>query len=121
MKLINPTDDQLNEAFAVHVAGWKKLAVRDPELEPEWEIGGYGGHGYAFRVPRLTDSADDVLPWLDKRKWSRNGNSEVLVWYDGSMYAGSGHGTFPRAAVIALLRASGVEIEFSNHAHPPKH
>lgn len=45
MKLTNPTDDELNAAFAEKVAGWDHFPA-----------------GY----PRWTHSADAVLPWLEK-------------------------------------------------------
>jgi len=116
VKLVNPTDDQLNAAFAEKVAGWKRLTVKDPSKDPEWETGGYGGHGYAFRVPRFTTSADAVLPYIkthnEKEKWATEifvGAGKVSVYFKS---ANAEADTLPKAAVIALLRAHGVEITY---------
>lgn len=121
--LINPTDLELNYAFAEHVAGWMqcerlgKLVWYDPE----------GGH--EINLPRFTESADLVLPCLDK--WRDRPFLYRLAQIDmtaeewwvklaqpGHVVLGQDfwHGrsdTLPRACVIALLRANGVEVEFT--------
>lgn len=92
MELVNPTDDQLREAFAVNIAGW---------LEP-----GAWKHG------KWLESADAVLPWLEEYSWRTNvSDNGVVILLDiwSSVVVGSGD-TFTRAAVIALLRAHGHEI-----------
>lgn len=114
MKLTNPTDDELNIAFAEKVAGMNPVNV-------EYHTAPWS------EKPRFTQSADAVLPWLEKeilwdaqsciaesqrafRCWIR-----ILTKAAGerSEYAEAREPTFPRAAVIALLRAHGVEIEFT--------
>lgn len=115
MKLVNPTDDVLDERFAIAVAGWKRTKTKDAG-DPSWNTGTdciSQGSGFAYRVPRYTKSADLVLPWLEKSKlvdvvfgvgiWS------VIVNANNQADCKS----FPRAAVIALLRAHGIEVEFT--------
>lgn len=150
MKLVNPTDDQLNAAFAEKVAGWRcykekrggyelciSLAPGDGEPWQHWdpkeravrearytpvscfeaiEIG-FFGRG----LPQFTRSADAVLPWLEKSgAWSayreRDGAYEIEL-HDKHMPSGGNYfafdKSFSRAAVIALLRAHGVEVTFT--------
>lgn len=110
MKLTNPTDEQLNAVFAEKVAGMRF----DPD--EGWRC----KDGFSTTAPDYNDftrSADAVLPWLDRvgwtcdnsydevvRIWGHRGRSEHFIHTDKS---------FPRAAVIALLRARGVEVEFT--------
>jgi hypothetical protein len=115
MKLTNPTDAELNIAFAEHVCGW---------LE-----GGFIGSSGKYWVNadssyasddllRFTESADAVLPWLEKRlSWSRD--SDGTVWVELHTQPATFYGCefddlpFPKAAVIALLRAHGVKVELT--------
>lgn len=117
MKLTNPTDDELNAAFAEHVAAMSKADV-EYHTAP-WSM-----------KPRFTHSANAVLPWLEKEGWSWERSSyapeitgeavhfEVRV--SGPNENQSGYcrcvfspDQFARAAVVALLRAYGVEVEFT--------
>jgi hypothetical protein len=162
MKLINPTDDELNAAFAEHVARWKrheplrgekrKVVCRlsesnyDPfrpqrgDIIVVWTDGRLGG-----TYPQWTTSADAVLPWLEKckdRGWwvkikdhtngiecGRRDWLVIISDYDDCcdpyagepgyaepgkplMYREGASPVFPKAAVLALLRAHGVEVEF---------
>lgn len=152
MKLLNPTDNELNAAVAEFVAGWRchkeqrgefALCVcyeaKDPEPWTNWRKEkeaadkarytpiscieavkiGFFGRG----LPRFTHSADAVLPLLDERGWSFNEErTPGILWVaanEGIGDVGAGHGpiekTFPFAkkACIALLRAHGVEVEFT--------
>ena len=126
MKLLNPTDDQLNAAFAERVAvlkvcdcgGWTHLIA--------------GASMIRFKdckenccpsVPKYCSSADSVLPWLEK--WNE---SWEVAYYSGTwnfakerpkgdgsmMYGWVKDKSFPHAAVIALLRANGVEVVFDS-------
>lgn len=129
MKLINPTDDELNAAFAEKVAGWfraerlGKQVLYDPE----------GGHvliGDTRCMPQFTHSADAVLPWLERWRDSGKGYVAMATIHSAAMQrtgwvvqvrdAETGplqeiiHWSLPRAAVIALLRAHGVEVEFTD-------
>jgi hypothetical protein len=153
MKLKNPTDDELNAAFAEKVAGWRcykeqrgeyALAVcyeaneRDPwehwdkkkEAQSKTKYTsiscadavkiGFFGRG----LPRFTTSADAVLPWLDNPKsiawWEArlrlNGKHQVICHQSEIDAYPAEADTFPRAAVIALLRAHGVEITYGDTA-----
>jgi hypothetical protein len=140
VKLANPTDRELNETFAREVAGWKhRLATLDKPVErcgmrlPNsfghpidawWHETDENHRGVYAGPPRFTQSADAVLPWLEKFGWRGTSNRA------GSTCAATisvldGVGTeciaqqdwthtqtpFPRAAVIALLRAHGIEVE----------
>jgi hypothetical protein len=103
MKLTNPTDEQLDRAFAENVA----------QLTPEaitFLLGtGDGKLGY-------TKSVDAVLPFLEggllqfasartSKRWT------VRAWRQNEPVMASDD-SFSRAVVIALLRAHGVEVEF---------
>ena len=108
MKLMNPTDDELNAAFAEKVAGWWLW----PGYRDQW-CDGTEDRGKA----RFTTSFDAVLPWLGKWRtiaidWDRiAGLWSVGVGQHKDTPAYSP--VLPRAAVIALLRAAGVEVEFT--------
>ena len=124
MKLLNPTDDQLNAAFAEKVAGWKRL---DCDL---WDVGldisspwcrkRSDGIWISNRTA-WTESADAVLPWLEKHRVAPIAEYRPTVrapaftgWEIMLEHGCNGRAsTFPRAAVIALLRANGVEVEFA--------
>ena len=119
MKLINPTDDELNAAFAEKVAGWK-LNFAGPSafgtnLNPYWE----DEKGRAqFDGPWFVYSADAVLPWLEKHGPSIERLGFTGVWTirlnDSQLLGEAADKSFPRAAVIALLRAHGVEVEVTD-------
>ncbi len=126
-KLIDPTDAALNEAFAVEVAGYY---VKEEFPGTDFPFTAWQGDrhlsqnrwasakGPLEHIQSFTSSADAVLPWLEKGKhgWdssftegqSLSGN--YMVRFDGHIGRAS---TLPRAAVIALLRSKGVEIEFT--------
>lgn len=133
MKLINPTDDELNAAFAEKVAGWQPTEdqiERASIIDEAW----YGDATReqavqsairAFR-PHFTRSMDAVLPWLEK-----SGYYVSLCYWNGpwaeppgwclSLWENDENGqqvgdyvrdkSLPRACVIALLRVHGVDIE----------
>lgn len=129
MKLIDPTDDELNAAFAEKVAGWFKCERlgREVYYDPE------GGHVLPHELPRFTQSFDTVLPWLEKWRdrpylyrmlqidathdgWEvkmaqpdRDKDGQQWFWRIKAP-------SLPRAAAIALLRAHGVEVEFTKNS-----
>ena len=120
MKLINPTDRELDEAFAEHVAGWKVEFDGDKKyLSPD------GENWHMWSIPYFTGSVDLVLPWLEKfggavyvNRYTGWGDTNWAVRLyendeDGSLMGEAEEPTLPRAAMIALLRAHGVEIEFT--------
>jgi len=118
-KLNNPTDKELEEAFAEVVAGWTRVHL--------------GGSDYVWKHPRPSDgelsiyplepfttSFDAVLPWLDKTgRWEADYIADVGP--NGQAYAlrvrpqtdKSFAPTLARAAVLALLAAHGVEVIFT--------
>lgn len=144
MKLINPPDDELDAAFAEHVAGWK---WEDWNMCGEKRMLLIGpGLSWEDRHPEYTKSADAVLPWLEKckdRGWwvqvkdhtngiecGRRDWLVIISDYDDCcdpyagepgyaesgkplMYREGAAPVFAKAAVIALLRAHGVEVEFT--------
>lgn len=137
MKMINPSDIQLNEAFAEKIAGWMYwqskhghfhiIAPDGGELEPAYgwpEFDSSTGTKIerkwtdGLELPDYVGSADAVLPWLEKA-----GNGMVRFCPDvsgGSRWIvniGDAHGacdSFAKASTIALLRSHGVEIEFAS-------
>ncbi len=140
MKLTNPTDEQLNASILETLAGWEKhgpnkgekkrvlYRLFEPQESPRkrmlgrvliaWSDGLFGGD-----FPKFTQSFDLILPWLDKRgghieiRKSLGGGWTVKVYHemiDGLVVAHpEWTESLPRAIVIALLRAKGVEVEFT--------
>lgn len=127
MKLLNPTDDELNIAFAKNVCGW----YQDISLEKEMF---WASRGWATtrKLPAFTTSADAVLPWLDRHyswhiekaikgyrcviadeQWWLGSDALVRVDTDTWQYEGRADNA-ARACAIALLRANGVEIVFDS-------
>jgi len=111
MKLTNPTEYELNDAFAEKVAGWYRengiwFSIRDDGLKV-----------FEGETARFTDRADKVLPWLEKwpKHWQA-GNVNAggpPIWVSlGDKDNASVADTIAHAAVIALLRAHGVDVEF---------
>jgi len=129
MKLVNPTDDELNAAFAVSVCGRTHVpALTDPEnphygYREHWEKAGEelwfrDNQDRGTQMPNFVASADAVLPWLEKsvtavRRSLETGKQwEVMAWGDDMVTQYWFDDSLPRAAVIALLRAHGVELIF---------
>jgi hypothetical protein len=140
MKLINPSDLELDDAFTTRIAGrrWCKwlfhgtwIYAREDRIL-DWvpttegfaivdrppDLVGWQGH-----VERFTESAGDVLPWLEKCQWfdisyapARGFHCMLTLNSDEATEADADASTFPKAAVIALLRAHGVEVEFTSPA-----
>jgi len=126
MKLINPTDRELNEAFAEHVALLEPISGRMGFWRKKnVHCSCYGGE---YNINFYVTSVDAVLPWLNQWITDKNGtisiyndivqgywavrvssypNQEGLFQFDGRDKCLS------RAAVIALLRAHKVEVEFT--------
>jgi len=109
MKLINPTDDELNAAFAVAVAGYV-------QREGGWEI---PPMRVIWTEPLdFTRSMDAVLPWLNAPGWLWHiSNDEIhtdkpftACVHRGLAEASASDTNAPLACVIALLRANGVEV-----------
>lgn len=113
MKPVNPTDDELNAAFAEKVCGWKRI-VGAANVAFETPVGTRG------TAPEFTKSADAVLPWLIKfsvtiqkvaeEEWDvgvEPEDEDLRTQYHHDKY-------LARACAIALLRAHGVEIEFTH-------
>lgn len=150
MKLTNPTDYELNAAFAETVAGWTwrhevgafAFPTRQMLCPPDWRgvfmwgeqtwKDGRGSSSPAGLIteeynpmPPYTTSADAVLPWLIKHSmWDAEQFLPLALCRKGCAFqvrlknvpdkiiVGDGD-TFPRAAVIALLRANRVDVELT--------
>lgn len=122
MTLTNPTDEQLDAAFATEVAGWTehRQMILDKHFITRWAAPGtplgFNVLALSTEPPKFTPSMDAVLPWLEK--W----RSIEIDWHRGPELWSVGIGEFkgdptfstllPRACVIALLRAHGVEVIF---------
>lgn len=123
MKIKANDHDALNAVFAEKVAGMKRTQnCPCGEDCGSWK----SADGTIDFLPDFTRSADAVLPWLEKqhhwRSWhaSRSDSGGVTVLYsflatnDINELVKSAQGyatTLPHAAVIALLRAHGVQVE----------
>jgi len=122
MKLKNPTDLILDAAFAEHVC---KLGVRY-----EARISAPDGakvlchseeYGVCEEMPRYTQSADLVLPSLEKFDGHLNGPEINFFMGTWEVVLNGAHtrshratgSSFAKTAVIALLLAHGIEIEFT--------
>lgn len=112
MKYGNPTDAQLNAAFALHVFGAKEIDGDMMRMD-DAEMNGEKFEAW-LKIPDFTKSAGAVLPWLEKMP-------TVHIHWDGKFYKVHvsdriyPYGLderFPKAAVIALLRAHRVEVEW---------
>lgn len=111
--LRNPTANELNGAFAHHIANFKHVGL-------EWRSGpkywryvrpACDGDGRMMdRVPNYCGNFGEVIPWLERStvQFKRTIGSEwsVLVGRHGL----ARHRSLPRAAVIALLRNAGITI-----------
>jgi hypothetical protein len=103
------TDAEKNACFAEHIAGWGKFGDMEyiSKMAPglKWET----LHVHD-KLPDWIHNANAVLPWLEKHEWWKT--SDHLLWIsDGpgdTIYVP--YTTFPEAAMIALLRAKGVEV-----------
>lgn len=119
MILINPTDDDLNAAFAEKVAEWKCEMINgawggDVDVPaPVW-TSPKGEVSTAYFIPKFTHSFDLTLPYLDSvlssggfwRITSNPAGVSCVINYEQGPIAN----TPARAAVIALLRTHGVEV-----------
>lgn len=105
--LTNPTDDELNKAFAVHVANISH-PITGIRLSDDCTT---------FLIPpTYTESMDAVLPWLSKTTCEMGnigpGWTAEAVFLDGG-YGSALADTLPKACVLALLKAHGVEVVYS--------
>lgn len=152
MKLVNPTNDELNAAFAEKVCGfsvpiiWYDWADREKREHPRrgyvkaparqkdvWWSQEYGtcvgedGNKltlHPYHLPKnFIVSANAVLPYLKdcactiKRLLGDEGFPEtwcVEVYNGVTEGAGRDDGSLAKAATLAILRAHGVEIEFTH-------
>jgi hypothetical protein len=138
MKLTNPTNEELNAAFAEYVAGW----MWRPERGGAWFLKSKDDDPYKWA--RITDAtgadigisglrfateANAILPWLEYgrevgqrvtmemgfTRWHirihRKNPDGLYPLIDESPWGDAE--TFPRAACIALLRANGVIVHFT--------
>ena len=125
--LINPTDDELDAAFAVHVAGEPAVWVSEAQAKRRAAI--HDGANPGAPIWSWRYSMDAVLPWLEKLGWRGTSNragdtcaATVEVnsrEWDGNTFTAQQDYThtqtpLPRAAVIALLMAHGVEVIFKD-------
>ena len=126
MKLTNPTDDELNRAFAEKVAGYY---VKEEFPGTDFPFTAWQGdrplshHRWASakgpleHINSFIESANCVLPFLYKRHWevqqTSSASRPIRVVLDELHGPYGESNTFPRAAVIALLRANGVQVEFT--------
>ena len=125
MTLTDPTDEQLNAAFAEKVAGWTCKTFPNgvcPSLK-HWSD--EFGNTVSINWPKYhwATSADAVLPWLEKCyhvdvSWLINRAEHGDQWCvkirqkDGIVHRGDSN-SFAIAATIALLRAHGVTVNFT--------
>ncbi len=117
MKLINPTDSEIDAAVAEKVAGWKRLHAEhafDGGVKCEIDAWAAPSGRIADAVPQFSRSADAVLPLLERMdRWQCDyGRPEKKYRLYFIRREGEGTAaTFPRAACLALLRAHGVEVD----------
>lgn len=126
--ITNPTDNELNAAFAVNVASWNDVRHEngvDVDVPARTYIPYSGFRGTPPDGPRRmifkwTESMDAVFPWLYRQDGYRltsphRGHTEhrAMVYHrDGYPYIVGSADTLPRACVLALLKAHGVEVVY---------
>lgn len=121
MKLTNPIDAKLNSVFAEKIAG---LDIHTPR---KWLSGdGVTRVTAPAHIPSFVSSIETVLPWLEKSgwfaaishkdEWGEKGYV-ISIWEnseDGKILADHHEDvSLARGLTIQLLRANGVEIEFT--------
>lgn len=133
MTLTNPSDAELDAAFAERVAGWvpHRQMILDKHFVTRWAP---PGTPEAFNLlaldtspPAFTDSMDAVLPYLERLGWRGTSNRAGSTCAatievnsheaDGSTHIAQADDTrfanpLAAACVLALLRAHGVEVVF---------
>jgi hypothetical protein len=111
------TDDELNALFAEHVAGTHEPI--DCFVDTFWGKPIYSlkdkQTGEVSRHWIFATDANAVLPWLDKMgRWECGYGRHTggySIYFPREPVGEPGEAdTFPRAAVIALLRAKGIEV-----------
>lgn len=115
-RLVEPSDSELERAFARDVALW----VPPIHVNPNW-IDGYGEIQIEAPppAPRYCSSFDLVLPFLEARPqgWmcarGERGDYSVSVYEWGHVVHRVEAEGLARCAMIALLRSAGWTIEFS--------
>lgn len=120
MKLTDPTDEELNAAFAEHVAGFTQMEIRTGRVE------GYNEHGLWLPVPSYL-SVNAVLPWLAKEKCATigyhnwPGTNVAVGWHVkvDNMGNGTDDPSFARAIMVELLKMRGVEVGFPSRPRMP--
>jgi hypothetical protein len=134
-KLIDPTDDELNESFAVIVAGF--TCAHKWKHKHEHSSGKRGaayvcercgksvvGGGNANVCSHYTESVDLALPYAESDDWWINiekcpTNPKYMIYvyrerpYTENKVAEIMDDSLARGLVLALLRAHGIEIEFT--------
>lgn len=111
LRLVDPDDAALNAAFLLHVCGQDiaPMQAANPQL--------------TFEIPPFTTSADAVLPHLEKWRADANWHPQYKTWmvtirptihHPKDTLNNLGEATtFAKAAVLSLLRAHGVSVEFT--------
>lgn len=106
------TDNQLSEAFAVEVAGWKlrEPVTREVRMVSPW--GWYDGSGMLQFEPKFATDANQTLFWLQGKYWfawtppcpeEENGTLSIQHWVRNRVTVRAS--TFARAACMALIAA----------------
>jgi len=127
MKMINPSEDRINEVVAVEVAGWTHVRsfIRIRTHDRIHILKGFPpgmkrsrSNGRGRQVPAFTRSADAVLPLLEKQGyWSTSLSSHASPAVSYAVHCGASSvgyaDEFPLAACIALLRSKGISVEFT--------
>lgn len=123
-ELTNPSDHQLNAAFAEHICGWKEVRPLKVYGEKHPFFGNNPEHPPhaipRIQVPDFANCMDLVMPWLEKHQWwagQRPAQPVHVTICDKPDARDHFHGveiTFSRAAVIALLRESDVKVIFTD-------
>jgi hypothetical protein len=111
MKLTNPTKVQLDAAFTRYVVKENCQAV---------QLGGnyFTPDGQPYRFTPYSRSLDAVRPWMEKKCVVRYSAMtgwmwEIIAWDETGKSHCCTNESFPLAIVVALLKAHGVEVEFT--------
>lgn len=116
MKLVNPTDEQLNEAFSIHVAKLPHEETEHVDIDSRTVS--------VYPPMQWTESIYGVMKYLDQRREAVYINRypgwgdpmwKIRVYEndeDGHLLAETESWTLSHAIVVCLLRLNGVPVTF---------
>lgn len=131
LELRNPSNEDLNIAFAIHVAKWTDVKSEE-RTSPFSEVGTYQHWSgidprwlsIRSNITNFTFFVDKVLPYLQHYHWAKgiHGHLDISNGTARAVYVPKhdGDGSLARAMVIVLLRINGVSVIFDENYSAPQ-